>query len=160
MPTSARGSEPARRAARGFSLIELLVVLALVGLSAALITVSWRPAGAAQLDEEAARLAALLEGARAEAQAAGLSVRWVPAAAEAPQTPNGQGTFQFVGLPARLSPPTQWLHAGVRAQVDGAVQAVVLGPEPIVGPQRIVLSLRGQTVAVATDGLGPFRVVR
>ena len=158
MPTSARGSEPARRAARGFSLIELLVVLALVGLSAALITVSWRPAGAAQLDEEAARLAALLEGARAEAQAAGLSVRWVPAATEAPQTPNGQRTFQFVGLPARLSPPTQWLHAGVRAQVDGAVQAVVLGPEPILPPLSIGLGATGHRLRVATDGLRPFAV--
>ena len=136
---------------RGFSLIELLVVLALVGLSAALITLSWRPAGAAQLDEEAERLAALLEGARAEAQAAGLVVLWVP------QPPDAVEPFRFVGLPARLSPPLRWLHAGVQVRIDGPVQAVTLGPEPVVGPQRIVLSLNGRAVAVATDGLGPFR---
>jgi general secretion pathway protein H len=34
---------------------------------------------------------------------------------------------------------------------------VVLGPEPLIGPQRIVLRLREQRLTLATDGLGRLR---
>ena len=37
-------------------------------------------------------------------------------------------------------------------------RAVVLGPEPLIGAQRIVLRLRDQRLTLATDGLGPFVV--
>jgi general secretion pathway protein H len=35
---------------------------------------------------------------------------------------------------------------------------VVLGPEPLIGRQRIVLRLDAQRLTLATDGLGPFAV--
>ena len=38
-------------------------------------------------------------------------------------------------------------------------RAVVLGPEPMIGAQRIVLRLDAQRLVLATDGLGPFVVV-
>ena len=37
-------------------------------------------------------------------------------------------------------------------------RAVVLGPEPLIGAQRIVLRLDDQRLTLATDGLGPFVV--
>jgi len=37
-------------------------------------------------------------------------------------------------------------------------RAVVLGPEPLIGRQRIVLRLDAQRLTLATDGLGPFTV--
>jgi len=36
--------------------------------------------------------------------------------------------------------------------------AVLLGPEPLIGAQRIVLRLDARSLALATDGLGPFVV--
>jgi general secretion pathway protein H len=33
---------------------------------------------------------------------------------------------------------------------------VVLGPEPLIGAQRITLSLEDRRVTLATDGIGPF----
>jgi general secretion pathway protein H len=36
--------------------------------------------------------------------------------------------------------------------------ALVLGPEPIIGAQRIVLRLNNQRLVLATDGLAPFQV--
>ena len=106
-----------------------------------------------RLEQEAARLAALLEAARAEARASGLAARWEPQC-RAGRTPG----FRFVGLPASAELPSRWLGEGVTAEVVGA-RAVVLGPEPLIGAQRIVLRLDDQRLTLATDGLGPFAVV-
>jgi len=46
----------------------------------------------------------------------------------------------------------------VSAEVIGA-RNVPLGPEPLIGAQRIVLSLHDRRITLATDGLGPFTVV-
>jgi general secretion pathway protein H len=110
---------------------------------------------AARLEEEAARLATLLESARTEARAAGLSVRWVPAQA-ADAADDGAG-FRFVGLPAAFALPTRWLEPRVSAQVVGAA-ALVLGPDAILPPQRVVLALDERRLEVGSDGLGPFAV--
>jgi general secretion pathway protein H len=46
----------------------------------------------------------------------------------------------------------------VRVQIEGS-RVVVLGPEPLIGAQKIVLKLGDRQLAVRTDGLGPFVVV-
>jgi general secretion pathway protein H len=152
--TSVPGSEaatPARTQA-GFTLIELLIVVALIALASGIASLALRDPVATRLDEEAVRLSALLEGARAEARAAGLPVRWQVLDPEV-----GSG-FRFVGLPGDAGEPMHWLHDGVSAQVVGA-SAVALGPEPVIAPQRIVLRLDGQERVLATDGLAPFTIV-
>ena len=35
----------------------------------------------------------------------------------------------------------------------------MIGPEPMIPAQRVVLRLEDQRLAIATDGLGPFAVV-
>jgi general secretion pathway protein H len=153
MPTSVPGSSLPRRAGRGFTMIELLVVVALIAIASAVTTLALRDPAAARLEREAARLAALLEAARSEARAAGLPARWVPGGAAA--------GFRFVGLPAALALPSAWLDEAVRAEVQteqGTASAAVLGPEPVIGAQRIVLRLDTQSLVLATDGLGPFAV--
>jgi len=152
MPTSVLGNRPVTGSRRGFTLIELLLVLAIVAIASGLVTVALRDGARARLEEEGQRLAALLEAARTESRAAGVSVRWVPAGADAPETEAG---FRFVGLPAESGLPTQWLSNGTRAEVIGA-RAVILGPEPILPAQRIVLRLEAHTLVLATDGLAPF----
>jgi general secretion pathway protein H len=136
---------------RGFTLIELLVVLALVAVATGLVSLAIRDPNATALEQEAARLAALLESARAESRASGVLVRWEP------RTSDNSGEFRFTGLPAATEMPNKWLSAGVSAQVQGA-GAVVLGPEPLIGAQRITLKLEDRQLTLATDGLGPFEV--
>jgi len=161
MPTWAPGSSrtgAGRAAARGFTLIELVIVIAIVAVSAALVTLAIRDGYEAKLEEEGERLAALLEMARAEARVQGTSVVWLPRREEGNEVdPNMQ--FRFVGLSDRQPMPTRWLDAETRAQVVGA-NGVVLGPEAILPPQRIVLMLADRRIELASDGLAPFAVAR
>ena len=137
---------------RGFSLIELLVVVVLIAIASALASLSLRDPAATQLEHEAARLAALFEAARSEARTSGVAVFWEPRV-----DPAQDVEFRFVGLPGSIELPTRWLVTGVTAEVVGA-SAVLLGPEPLIGAQRIVLRLDTRSLALATDGLGPFLV--
>jgi len=154
MPTSAHGSSagPLRSKGGGFTLIELMVVVAIIAIATAVASLALRDPAASKLEQEAARLASLLESARAEARASGIAARWEPLAEQA----DGSG-FRFVGLPAGEPLPTHWIEQGTSAQVIGA-RAVVLGPEPLIGAQRIVLSLGDHRLTLATDGIGPFVV--
>jgi len=137
----------------GFTLIELMVVVALIAIASAVASLALRDPAATRLEHEGARLVALLEAARSEARAAGLTASWEPHAAQ-----EGAEGFRFVGMPPSSDLPTQWLVPGVSAEVLGA-RAVVLGPEPLIGAQRIVLRLEAQSLTLATDGLGPFTVI-
>lgn len=137
----------------GFTLIELMVVVALIAIASAVASLALRDPAATRLEQEAARLTALLESARAEARASGVEARWVPRAAGNEKGPG----FDFVGLLSASERPTHWLSEGVAAEVVGS-RFVTLGPEPLIGPQRIVLRLDDRRLELSTDGLGPFVV--
>ena len=136
----------------GFTLIELLVVVALIAIASAVASLALRDPASTRLEREGARLAALLESARAEARASGVAARWEPLAAAVDQP-----DFRFVGLSDTSELPDHWLGPGVSARVIGA-RAVLLGPEPLIPAQRIVLTLEDRHLTLATDGLGPFAV--
>jgi general secretion pathway protein H len=148
----AAGNKPWRalRSLRGFTLLELMVVVALLAIAVGVATLSLRDADSSKLDEEGARLSALLEGARARSRAGGLDVRWVPFA--------DKPGFQFLGLSEGLKLPDTWLDERTRAVVVGAA-VLQLGPEPIIGAQKVLLRLGHAQLMLATDGMGPFAPV-
>ncbi len=133
----------------GFTLLELLVVVAIIAAATAGVSLSLRDTSQTALEREAQRLAVLFESARAQSRASGTAVIWRP-------TADG---FRFEGLAPGVL-PTRWLEAGTRA---GANVAIQLGPEPIIGAQAVDIVSGGQdqsqparVLRIATDGLRPF----
>ena len=133
---------------RGFTLLELLVVLSIMALATVGVGLAMRDGTQAQLERDAERLAALLESARAQSRASGVPVRWLA-------LPEG---FRFDGLPSPHPLPTRGLDPSTGVRGPGHV---VLGPEPLIGPQQVTLvqsSHPEQALRVVTDGLRPFSV--
>ena len=148
--TSVPGNKP-RRAAAGFTLLELMIVVLIVAIATGVTALSLRDRSQSKLEEEGARLSALLETARTQSRIVGTDVRWQPLTA---------GGFEFEGLPALAARelPTKWLDSDTTATIVGAPQ-LLLGPEPLLPAQRVVLHLGEREIAVGTDGLAPFQIV-
>jgi general secretion pathway protein H len=69
-------SDTSSRIQRGFTLVELLVVLVVMGISLGIVVVQLMPDERAALQEESVRLALLLENAGLEARSSGRSLAW------------------------------------------------------------------------------------
>jgi len=161
MPMWVPGSRRGSPVTRGFTLLELMLVVAIVAMASAGVGFALRGQERAELAREAQRLVALLESARAQSRASGLPVRWHADATGfvfegLPVTPvdgaQGAAPADKVLAPAKV---THWLVPGVL--VSGTMP-VTLGPEPIIERQDIVLTLAPYQLQIATDGLRPFAV--
>ena len=162
-PISARVDALARsalmtvRRAAGFTLLELLVVLAIVAIATAGVGFALRDDGQVQLEREAQRLVALLEAARAQSQVRGVPVRWHA---------DAQGFHFDPDWGTDLEPAArQWLDTDTRARVapaqSNAFQWLTLGPDAIIAPQTVMLysaTRASRKVLLATDGVRPFAV--
>ena len=161
-PTSAAGNDlgkPVRlspcplvrpRRSQGFTLIELLVVLALVAIGSSLVVLSLRDAPHQQLQQEADRLIAVLEGAKAQARSNSTPLRWQA---------DEQG-FSISPLLGGAEQRMAWLHRGTRA--EPAVW--VISAEPVQTPMQVELrqasAVNGQhtTLTLRSDGASAFKV--
>jgi general secretion pathway protein H len=149
-------------------LIELLVVIAIIAIGTAAVSLSLRDSAQTVLERDAERLAALFESARARSRASGMPVQWHPvsiqntsAVVDSKGQQTGQLTgqitaFVFEGLPPQTL-PTHWLSPSVYVAPN---TWVVLGPDPIIGPQSVTLQMNDLNISVSTDGLKPFAVKR
>lgn len=145
---------------RGFTLIELMVVITLIAIATAGVSFALRDSESTLLDREAERLAVVLETARVQSRSTGVALAWLPLA---------QG---FVVLPAselsgsepkiNVASINPWLSSNMSAQIISnatvPLRSVLLGAEPMIAPSAVLLSLGARRVRVVTDGLRPFTV--
>jgi general secretion pathway protein H len=161
----------------GLTLLELLVVLAIIGFAVGLVSLSLRDSNQTQLEREAQRLVAVLEAARAQSRTSGIAMIWQA-------TPEGfvirSTSAPSTSVPSSIPTRTEkWLTAGTQALVSSPnalvnasinntapANSVVLGPEPLLTPARITLRLETtnnrqtpSALAIGTDGLSPFQVL-
>ncbi len=149
---------------RGFTLLEMLVVLLIAGLLIAVTALAPTRNRRTDLNEEAQRLATMLESADDEAQIRSASIAWQPV----------DGGYMFYQrtesgawrpLVDDLLKPYRWGAAvtGIAIRYSGsgdAVSRVVFGDESINVPVTVTLSSGSASLDVVSTGVGNFAVQR
>ena len=141
--------------ARGFTLIELMVVLAIVAVLTAVSATLASGGDASRAQAEAKRLAALLELAAAESRASGETLAWRPERrGYAFWRKDEDG--EWVRFPA-TSPYRPRVFPG---EVSLEAQPALLAPVGLVAP--LAATVRGGGLALSVTGglLGRFSVAR
>lgn len=151
---------------RGFTLLEMLVVLVLASIMLGFAAVQLLPDERAQLREEAERLAYLLEQAGAGARAGGQALAWSGSGKEFRfWKRNRQGEWRRVEQDALLHPRSlpdgvriAALEIGGRAAQPG--EMLLLSPETVAPGFSLRLVSGERALYVAGDGMGAVAVAK
>ena len=142
---------------RGYTLIEILAVLAVIGIAIALAQVRFARSPAQALEHEAHRLALVLELARDEAMMQGCTVAWI-ARSDSHWIECRRAQTAYAAQP--------WAHGVALERVSIAGVPVsresplLFTPSGINPPFELMLALEGNRVHVTGDALGRVSVSR
>jgi general secretion pathway protein H len=136
---------------RGFTLIEILVVIAILGVAAAAVALSVSTSDARLLQEETARLGALFRIAQNEARVSGRALVW-----EA-----DRDGYRFRPLDAEAA--RDWNDEILRARrwpfpvraVEGS--PIVFGREPLLEPAQLRIATAEREARLVLDALGNLK---
>ncbi len=164
-PSFLRGNGAVGEHQRGFTLLEMLVVLVVMSIMLGIATVKLMPDEQSQLREEAQRLAVLMDQAGASARAAGLPLAWSGTGKEFRfWKKSKQGEWQSVEKDSLLRSRSLagdvrigTLEIGGRDMPPGTM--VLLSPETAAPQFRIRLVSGERQMKIAGNGLGAVLVM-
>jgi general secretion pathway protein H len=156
---------------RGFSLIELLIVLVIIGIGASMIGVSAVGAPDQHLRDDARRLADDFTVAQSEARSDGRTITWYATAtgwrferaARRPDNATGTGDDD-IPLPPdtfdgdEVLRPYSWQSGSVSVEPAGAAGKQIFGTEWVAQPMQLQLQAAGQTITLARDAAGNYDI--
>jgi general secretion pathway protein H len=130
----------------GFTLIELLVVLALVALGSSLVVFSLRDSPQQQLQQEAGRLVAVLENAKAQARSRSTPLLW---------RADAQGfNLRTLHEQGQSLQTLKWLHPSTRVlPVEWVISA-----EPVQAAMQFQLTDSSGSVVLKSNGVQAFKL--
>ncbi len=146
---------------RGFTLLELLVVITIIAIGSAGVSFALRDSASTSLNREADRLSAVIEAARAQSRSSGVALAWVALPEGFTVLPAIALANTSAGNALNASTVSPWLASGTTAQIRAGqrdAQALLLGPEPMLPAQSVDLKLGEQSLRISSDGLRPFAV--
>ncbi|MGN8277889.1 type II secretion system minor pseudopilin GspH [Pseudomonas sp. SMN5] len=143
---------------QGFTLIELMVVLVIIGIASAAVSLSIKPDPSKLLREDADRLAQLLQLAQAEARSDGRPITWrwdARGFAFTRRTEHGVGLDRFKEDPQLR--PHRWQSPSIEIRIEPR-QRVVLNAEWLGEPLQIRLSDGQNSLTVQRSAAGRVQV--
>ena len=142
---------------KGFTLIELMVVLVIVGIASAAISLSIKPDPLKLLRKDAERVAQLLQLAQSEVQADGRPITWLTDAKGFRfSRKNDQGGVEYFNGDPQLK-PRAWQSTSMNVRVDPR-QPVILNAEWIDQPLVVRLSDGQNSINVLRSAAGQVHV--
>ncbi|WP_210639103.1 MULTISPECIES: type II secretion system minor pseudopilin GspH [unclassified Pseudomonas] len=143
---------------RGFTLIELMVVLVIIGIASAAVSLSIKPDPLKLLRQDAERLTQLLQLAQSEARSDGRPITWrwdAKGFAFTRRNDHGAGLDRFKDDPQLHS--RRWQSPSMEVRVEPR-QRVVLNAEWIGEPLRIRLSDGQNSLNVQRNATGRMQI--
>lgn len=149
---------------RGFTLLEILVVIVIMGLVASLVVVNFAQDERSELSEEAQRLRLLMEYARDEAILQGQTLAW-SLDKSGYQFARWDGQDKWVAISdepfhrRELTPPLYARLVSVNAAAATADSAILFFPSGLNPPYELELLLKSSRVTLTGDALGRVRIL-